>query len=373
MLLNLYNKLQKRNPRFIYDWNDTIRDSRSVLEYTMNRYNNIPFLLNNITKQLKAMVLYIDVDYIKTLSSDVDIYLSYIEPLRFKIESYIKSSFPTKTNGVWVNNPSTCEIIIPIQSVNPLETLPMDQDYSSWENVKPLRILYHNSHELSYNINNTLQFNIFKPSVFITTLDITQFILKYIHYMTTNPNQGIVDEYVNRYVYKELYLPLIEDLFQIWVFNTIDKCVSATSENDIDLLCLGQMGKIIPPTVKIGIHSVYNNVQELVNGTITFEDFICTGYYDGKSLLNLIEFYINNIRTYNQIQYKHHEFLLELHLVKLLRKISLKKQEQVGKRAFDVTCERIIDNYIGNKMYNQFQHPLLRSYVENSLYEMRYV
>ena len=370
MLTTLYPLLNARNPKFINNWKRCINENKMIFDYNMNRYKEVPFTLNEITKRLKAIALYIDINYTNTLNGDIDIYLSYIEPLRFKIESYIRSTFPNGTNGPWVRNNGVYECIIPIQTVRPLEQLPIDLDYDYWKDIKPVRIISHDSKECVYNVTNVLKFDVFKPSVFIFSLDIDIFILKYLKWTKTIKNPNDIAIYIDSYIYNDVFLPLMNDLFNIWIFNIVDECASAVDKTDVNNIIQFQSYKIKPPSTLTGLQHLYDFFQDARNSNIQFEDVLATNLFDGKNIVELIEFSIKNIRTYNMFQYNHHELLLEMRLIHLLFKLRKLDKNEFGKKPMDVVFDRYIDKYVSNKITNQFRHPVLRNYIEERLFEM---
>jgi len=370
MLSQLYPHLLQRNKKYVYEWNKAISDSHAILNYNMSRYTQMDFLLNEVTKRLKTCVLYIDMDYINTLSSDVDIYLSYIEPLRFKIEAFFNSVFPTSTRGAWLSNNSTCEVMIPIQSVDPLDNLPIDSNWGNgWDSVKALNIHYFDSIELSYNLINKLNFTLFNPTLFITTIDITKFILKYVKFTRTVENKQDLEKYVDNYVYTYLYLPLVNDMFNVWVFNIVNRSLEVEDSVDLDVLLNSQLTSLTPPSVKTGIKFLNSNIVSLENKSMVFEDFVSTDYFNNRSLSDIVKYNLQEVRTYNLLQYKHSEFLLELPLIKMIHDVN-KKNKHNTKKPIDIVYERGIINYVNNKVSDRYNNSIIKNYVDNTLYSM---
>lgn len=367
MLNKIYPFLLQRNKKYLYEWNKAIIDSKSVLNYNMKRYEELDFNLNEITKRLKSCVFAIDLKTINQFSSVIEIYLSYIEPMRFKIEAFWNSVFPITNKGPWLNNFNTCEVLIPVQSVDPLDNLPQDFSWeNSWENIKPININYFDSIELSYNIINKLNFTLFQPSVFIFTVDINKFILKYLSYTKFVKDKEDLEKYVDNYVYKYLYLPLINDILNIWIFNIVDNCMRCEEGLEEDILINSQNIKLTPPSVSKGIKFLLNYKKEMYNKNTIFEDFMATDFFDGKNLPTMITTYFNNYRTYDLMQYRHLQFLLELPYLRLIYSV-LKNNRDVKKKPIDIYFERGVLNYYNDKISNRFKNEDLKNFVENSL------
>lgn len=371
MLLSIYPKISKQTPIYIYDWSKAIIDAGKLLEYHTNRFKDMDFVLNNITKKIKDIIALIDLDELNSFDNDLDLYLSYIETNRFKIEFDINGLFPSGVRGPWLNNYSTYETCIPVHSTNPMSRLPMDKGWEEgWDKIKPIKIQYHDSIELSYNVQNKLNFIVFNPTIFIWSVDVTKFIFKYLRYTQFNTDINATDGYVDKYVYHELYLPIIEDIFNIWILNIMDRIISADDFGDIELLIDSQFNKYIPPSLSKGIKSTWDNLVNVSNGTTTFEKFCHTKYFNNRSLMEVIKDLLLENRVYNLVQYRHHEVLLELPYIKLLYTLSKKNKHISGHRNIDVSFERFIANYISNRIYKRFRSQAIDSYVENCLYWM---
>lgn len=371
MLNNIYPLLIKKNSKYLYNWNKCISDSKEILSFNMKRYEELNFLLNDITKRLKSCVFNINIKELKQYDSIIDMYLSYIEPMRFKIEAFWNSVFPITTKGPWLNNLKTCEILIPIQCVDILDNIPKDLTWdNNWDKIKVINIHYFDSIELSYNITSTLNFNLFQPSIFIFTVDITKFILKYMSFIQTVKDKNDLEKYIDNYVYKYLFLPVIEDILNVWIFNIVDRCMSIDGPIEQNILYNSQSLKLTPPSFKQGVDSLINYGKELENKNIIFEDFIATNFFDNKNIIDMIKYYLNNIRTYNLIQYKHLEFLLELPIINLLYKIN-QKNKNYTKKTLDVTYERTMYNYISEKISNRYKNPFIRDYIDNVIYSIK--
>lgn len=371
MLTKIYPLLLPRSGKFLGEWKECVTDNKQLFDYSMARYNEMPFLVNDIIKRIKAILLYIDVGYIDTLQAgDLDIYLSYIEPLRFKIESYIRSSFPNTTNGPWCRSKSTYECVIPVMSVDPLQNLPIDQPYEQWKLIKPIRILSHDSIECCYDVTQPLQFRVFHPSVFLFTIDIDKLILKFIHWRKTLSHPGEMTNFLYGFIYKDLYLPLAHDLLHIWFFNLIDRCINMDNINDIQPILQIQSYKIRYNTTLIGLTQLYRFFNEGRNNNLAFENVIGTVLFDSKTIIDLLQDSILNNRTYELMQYKHYELLIEIRLIHLLYNMRKLNAFSSGQKPIDVVFDRFIDRYFSNKITNQFKHPALKEYVESRLFDI---
>lgn len=402
MLPSLYSKLQKRPPKYIYAWNKMIYDAKKILHIHTDRLELINPILNTVTEKLKSTVLYIDVKGLDTLENDEARYIAYIQKQMFYIEAYLKNLFNGTVNGMWCKSASTFEICVPVHSPDPLDNLPMNKPWEEgWDKVKCLSINHHDSIELSYNLNNTLNFTMFKPSIFIYSIDVCKFVFKYYKYWKSKNGNVNVDEYV----YKELYRPLIHDLFNIWVLNITNRIVNfddietmyqQSSEigninssldlnrtrgpeinGDIDLLAASQISRFVPNSLRAGINDIYGKVYDLSNNEIQLNDFISIPFLcipekkNPVSLIEAIKYNIDNYRTYNLRQYKHLGFLLELPLIKLFCDIR-KRNTSVIRDTYttDITFRKYFEILQNDKVSNYYTSPILKNYVENIISDM---
>lgn len=409
MLSSLYLKLQKRPSKYIYAWNKMIYDAQKILHIHTDRLSDVNPILNTVTEKLKATVLYVDVNGLDQLENDNEIYVAYIEKAMFYIEAYLKNLFAGSVNGMWCKSQSTFEICIPVHTHNPLRILPIDKPYEDgWDKVKCFNINYHDSIELSYNLNNTLNFTTFKPSIFVYSIDVCKFIFKYFKYWKSK--NGNVD--VDTYVYQELYLPVIHDLFNIWILNIVNRIVNFEDidslaeqssgitnidnylntvkqkdlvriinrielNSDIDLLASNQISKFVPSSFRAGVQDVYSRVYDLARNDIQLNDFLSIPFLcipeksKQVSIIEAIKYNIDNYRTYNLRQYQHLEFLLELPLIKLFFNIR-KKNSYLNQDSYttDVNYKKYFEMMRNDKISNYYTQPVLKNYVEDIIFEL---
>ena len=114
---------------------------------------------------------------------------------------------------------STTEIVIPVQMEDAIRQLPMNLGWSTWRNVKAVRLIDIRSNELTFNTYmDQIHFLSDPPSLAVFTVDVVALALQYAKYLDFH--NGVppdsIPEYIHKYV---LNFQLLEDLQNLWLRN----------------------------------------------------------------------------------------------------------------------------------------------------------
>lgn len=185
-----------------------------------------------------------------------------------------------KIKETFVNKNSYCdEIVIPIQSNNYTRTLPFNQGWDHWKKVRPVRVLDHDSRELTTNyVNGYITFKENHPSYMVIGIDTIALILQYINYLATADKK----EYnLTSYFHKYVMTGMIEDLQDIWLRNQYLDLIKNTNYKTSDYVDVIQITKdsmygYLPGGYTHLLNEVFNEIKNCRNGNVTPLTFLAS-------------------------------------------------------------------------------------------------
>ena len=161
---------------------------------------------------------------------------------------------------------STCvELLVPVRLDDCFRTLPFDSKWEAWSEIRPLRILDHNSKELTFRLlDNKINFQKKDPDYCVIGIDVMALVMQYMHYAQAF---GSAPEDISDYIHNYVLVPLHEDLETIWLrhlyYDTLSNRLPVSSGNSGDLY------HGIPTDVGQAVDSLLAQIPAIEAGTIT--------------------------------------------------------------------------------------------------------
>lgn len=348
-------------PRTIPNWVKLINDTDRRLDVFRQRLVTAPVVMSPCMNFLKFVVSNIDWQYLLTSKSIYDKYTRYIAPtadgLRVAYDPISGANF----NGVFsrpFRGQKIPEFCLNVQVDKPMQTLPLGEDWNTWKNWRPVRIVWFDSLELPHDLTNCqLWFRSLPPTHVITSFNYTMFILKTMKYIEANG--GLANFNVHTYLQREIVLSWFNDILDIWILNFL-MAVLTQPHFDIDQLSMfSQIGGA--PVLNQLSDVATDELTRLQEGTTLLENFLETPWLSqGKSLRELIHIRLKEEVLPDLRQYKYLEFLSEYPIVKIIAVANMARGNQGAGRKIKLALTRMLDRYENMNIVSHVTNPILK-------------
>lgn len=203
---------------------------RNIPKWT-NYVHNMKFRLNLLKERMLPLIHETEpVAFFKQLLSNVpiydlereddfDAYGKLMVPYAAAMRPFFDSAYNERTTKYFNNNRAP-EYILNVSKQSPMTTLPFGETWEAWQNLKPFRVLSHDSTELPIPFyNDKLSFKEDVPSYTCYSLDII--LLAYMWYKYYSEYKTAIEDpdMMERFIRQYLVVPMLDDLIHIHVFN----------------------------------------------------------------------------------------------------------------------------------------------------------
>lgn len=243
---------------------------------------------------LRFLCLNLDVTALDEYKTDAD---RYTEVIKFYKDTYRMSIDPVFSNtiagGRWVDRRGgvgPAEIMLNCESADPLRDLPFDKDWSEWQSMRAVRLLYHDSLELPEDFTKSMfLFKRQKPDYLIIAINVPILLFKYYKYIVACRNEHL-DVNVNHFLKDYEYSHFFEDSFDIWITNVMLRivedpdCPTDKIIADVTMpirFCTTNM-------LQQGIDGIKEFVDLLRQGSLKPQDFLAIKWFQDRSILDMI-------------------------------------------------------------------------------------
>lgn len=282
MLDYLLQLIPKAAPRQIYNWNRFVTILKLRTEILKSRFLIAPFIYTSGVNMLLKILHSVPINELKTLNNDYQRYTQLVYPMVEQHRMLFDQVYSGKLKtSYFTKNVETTELILNVSMDNPLSTLPMDQDWLQWKDLKPVRVLHYDSLELITTLQLfKLEFKKNPPTRCVYSIDISLLILKYWKYVQYQTDIGEAinpEEFLQQYIYTQWF----EDLRNIWLFNLVSRMIfDEFDESLIFVDPLVQISNMIP-----GLKTDLYKIAELCNKkTLGIGDVVCSDWLDNITI-----------------------------------------------------------------------------------------
>jgi len=360
MLKIIQQAIPRGNPKIPSDWIKFVDDMNNRTDGYRTRFMLSHPVHTPLLNVISSVINQLDHTILKTKTSGIGLYTEVTKHLN-TIERTIDPYYiGVSDNGPFVgNNRDTINYCLRTTVANPLLTLPIDSGWERWEDVKPLRVLYHNSPELLYDFSSaSINFSNTPPSICVLSLDIVQLIMKYMVYEKHHELFGpTVAEFVMRHVLDSLQ----DDLFDQWLLNIISDSLDLSIP--IDQIVAKQRDPLSTNAITAsGAATVRKYLLLIKAGKITMADFMHTPWIAGRSYMDLITERLRQLRGIDARAAKYLSVVSEFHLIKLAVSIGSLYETSVSKKMF-INIKRKLLSYDRMGVFSNIQNPRLKKLV----------
>jgi hypothetical protein len=155
------------------------------------------------------------------------------------------------------------EILLDVDTAHPLNTLPLEKDWSEWQYLRGLRIISHDSLEIPETITSSLiTFVKDAPTILVMSIDVPVLLFKYYKYWKNCKDAGIecvLTDFLKRYEYANFF----SDLLDAWVLNLFPFVFTARGQN----LTVNEVVKGLTVPTRVATDNV---LREVVGGLFEY-------------------------------------------------------------------------------------------------------
>jgi hypothetical protein len=259
------------------------------------------------------------IEYLCSISDIYEMY-EYIAQYKDMLEQPLQINSTSITHNIFFSG-KTKEFIFPVSCVDYYSHLPISPELAEWKKIRPIRVVSHDSKELSLKMYlNKIIFDNDPPTYAVITIDIVFLVLYFVRYLQET-NRKYTGEatvsFIHEYV---LTTNLARDIVDIWLLSMygsilVDPTYRPTQYTNNNIYSTVS-GRIVESCSEIRKRSV-----SITSGSMTPQEFLnCLPVSDGRTYFNLLDEMFSYSNISDLFQY---EWASLLHDYQLLRLITL--------------------------------------------------
>lgn len=381
MLEYLEPFIENTSPRIIPAWQQYVSAIETYRSPLYKRYLLAADVSTPGVSLLRYILSCVDWSYMRHQSSDYDRYMFHIRYIRDDLEN----TFDHITTGFRFFNCFTTkhmgkvqEIVIPVEDTTAISTLPFDRGWEDWIGIRPVRYLYHDSSELSFDIEkDRVRFYREPPSYVVVSIDVVALVFKYWKYLTDAPTpeedvgkdtRRFLHKYVfNGFFYDQLDTYLIHQLVDISKIQAPDEIAHMTSRTKTSNLQYGWVGSRYTESCSV----MYKELQKIKSGNIRPSAILSSPILGNRrSIVQRVHTLCNTLDVPRLRQYQFYRYLRDKDLFQFILSLhQYKSQEAVYKR-IERTVKPKIQRLLRERIWTYMKDPVLRSRIQDELEDL---
>ena len=291
MLDRLMSLIPDGNRRFPLKYMRMITSIRDRMVLAKNRYLLAHPIRTPAIEMFRYILLNLNMDTLTSFNSDVDRYTEYLKT----IGSYFRLTLdPNYSNSIaggrFVDRQitmNTAEIYLNCEFADPIKELPFDEDWSEWETLRGIRIMYHDSLEIPEDFSKSmLQFRLSPPTFMVIAINAPLLCFKYYKYIEDCKASGMQPDVI--YFLKQFeFAYFFDDLIDIFIMNVLQRIFSHPDDSidDIAQEMLVPVRFCTTNMKRQGVEGIVEFVNLLRNGSIKPGDFLATRWFGNQSIM----------------------------------------------------------------------------------------
>ena len=277
--------------------------------------------------------------------------------LAMSYRSIFDPAYVTKEYGHIFTKGSTPDYILNVTRANPMQSLPLDRPWKSWENHHPVRIVHHDALELVTDLSKfSIEFKGQPASRLVCSIDMVLLIFKYlkfVEYSQDTDDDTTIETYLQRHI-----IPVwFDDLRTIWLFNILNvlmfgKYDPAALTVDETIAPISSLTGALPD-----VHRIQAEAQQK---TLLTGEFLATEWFGPKyPIVKWIAEMRDTLQVPNLRQYFFLKFLEEFpyasFVIRLNNLIRSRDSERVNRELYQQ-----LKRYNDTNVYTSIVQPQLR-------------
>jgi len=367
-ICNLY--YTNGNPIYYGKLSNYVKNLSIQRDTISDRHATAPGFENNGMSFLRFVLAHADVPYMQSFDTDLERYsqhLIYQQENLSRLLDTVSAGF--KRKNLFIDPRSNShEILVPVTPTNKLKYYPFDQGWDVWKNVRPLRLVYIDTDELSFKTyQDRVMFLKQHPKFAVFTLDPVMLSLQYARYVsvTSEEDRLPIPFYLHRYVFNA---GILRDLQNTWLIKQY--------KNTFDGVFTNTKGKVQDSSLYTGVGLTY---MSAIDDVIALKDRIASGTIKTATVLESLILASSNASRYYRIldkttqtymgtnPYSWIDYLRQKLWVDLLISILNVYPDTLEKRNFYKSLKVDINLATIEKPYNYITNPDVKALIKNDL------
>jgi len=215
----LLNHIQPRVMPHLKTYIETLNTRRILMA---ERTEHAPGYESNLIVLLRKILADADIPALLNKKSDLDCYfdiLVFTTPRLNSIFDAVTTGLSFYDMAIRRSAVHTEEFFIPVTCQDPVASLPFDQGWDAWQQIRPLRLVDFDSKELTFaTYQDQIVFSSSPPTRAVMTIDVVALVMQYVVFLREHDQVLPQPEYLHRYVASSL----LQDLQDLWLANVYD-------------------------------------------------------------------------------------------------------------------------------------------------------
>lgn len=302
MLDRIISLLPEGNRKFPLRYMRMVSSITDRMYLARNRYLLAHPILTPGMTMLRWMCLNLNVAAMDSQKSDTDRYTEIIKyssvPFRQVIDPIYSNTiaggrFVQKVGGI-----APCEIFLNCEFDDPLRELPLDKDWSEWQTLRGVRLLYHDSLELPEDFAKSMfTFKEQQPGYLMFAINVPCLLFKYYKYILDCRAAGQQVD-VNYFLKEFEYSYFFEDLYDIWTLNVLLHILQKPDETTANVVSHVTMPIRFCTTNMLvqGIDGIKEFVDLVRASSLKPQDFLAIHWFRGGR--TIFDEYVDNCKRF---------------------------------------------------------------------------
>lgn len=225
-----------KSPKILIRLQSYIRTLDTQLQRYKTQFDQAPGAETKSVELLERLICTSDINTLLTMP---DMFYQYTNGI-FPILEELTGMFDPLSNAGHVTDfiitprGHPKEYLVPVSSESIFNDYPFDQDWSLWQSVRPLHILYMDTNELTFQAyDDRLHFLHEPPPLTIFSLDVSAMILMYLSYLKAHDITEFGDDEkleLPKWIHRHVIFPtLLEESVTWWTLAQYKKCILEAS------------------------------------------------------------------------------------------------------------------------------------------------
>lgn len=330
MLTSLRSHFKLSTPRIIPQWSQYLESLNLQKRQLKTRFLNSHGYESRGFRLLKQITDLIDPDFISYLLKQPDDYARYLNGFLPLARESARLFQPVESGRAYRKMFyekglfSTSEYFCPVDDVDHLSTLPMEEGWESWTEVQPVHLWYNDSPEYTMNVlKGRVEYKYTNPTFAIIFVDTIALMFKYYKYMTSQIDLG-TEKTLHKFIHEHVFSFFFEDLQNIWVLNQVLLCTQVPDgEETVDSL----MVKIGASNRQYGyvggrhqeaVEHLLDAMDDVRDGNIRVNSLLSSKLLPSGSIIDRIYYSFKYLDVAHTQQLKYMRMLRDMPMVDLL-------------------------------------------------------
>ena len=381
MLEYLEPFIQNTSPRIVPAWIQYVQALETYLRPLYRRHILAPDVSTPGIALLRYILACVDWNYMEHQTSDYERYSYYLRHVRDNLEN----TFDHNTTGFRFFNTFTSrhlgkvpEFIIPVEDVTTISTLPLDKPWEYWVGVRPVRYLYHDSKELSFDIEkDRVRFYKDPPSYVVISIDVVALAFKWWKYLTSAPleeEEDMKDQ--RRFLHKYVISGFYEDQLDIFLLHQLELLSDVSSIDDIEqytatIVSANNQYGYVGLRYNESCRVMYRELMKINSGNIR-PSAICASPLLGyrKSIVQRVHQTLSDLDVPRLRQYQFYRYLRDKGMISFILKLHQYKSQSVIYSRMQKVLKPRVQKAIRERIWDYVKDPIIKADLADELMKL---